>query len=205
MLNYSDLFNKSWNSIKDQLPLVAGLTLVYMVGLTALGTFHVFGALFTIPFGAGYLVCLLKVRNKETFSFQDILWGFQNFNRFLHLVLANFLVIFLLIAGSIFFVIPGIWFGVASSLTTAYLVLNDTDAVTALKSSLAAVKGHWWKMAGLISLIGLLFFAGAMCFLIGVLIAMPIAALLVIHAAEALASKAGASSTATSVLHVNPS
>ncbi|MFN7729779.1 MAG: hypothetical protein ACK5P7_11535 [Bdellovibrio sp.] len=214
MFTISDLFDKSWNAIKDQLALVAGLTLVYGVGLAAISMIPFAGSFLSAPFTAGYMVCLLKIRAKQDIDYNDVFWGFQNFNRFAQLLLAGFIVGILMILGFFFLVIPGIWFLVASSLTTAYLVLNDGDAITSMKKSLAAVQGNWWHVCGLLIVLGLLAFAGALCFFVGLLIAMPVATLMTLGAAEALSAKAdpatsGPGTTAPShgpsIITVNPS
>ena len=214
MFSISNIFDRSWNGIKDQLALTAGLTLVYLVGITAISMLPIVGGFLSAPFTAGYMVCLLKIRKNEDIDYNDVFWGFQNFNRFAQLLLGGFLVGFLLILATIFFVIPGIWFLVASSLTTAYLVLNDSDAVTALKKSLAAVKGRWWHVCLLMLALGLLTLIGMVCFLIGLLVTIPLVNLMILTAAEELegsapigaaSSSPGGPGSGPSVIKVNPS
>lgn len=207
---YSTLFNKSWDSLKNNLPLVAGLTLVYMVGLGAMSCLPVFGGFFTAPFTAGYMICLLRIRKNEVFGYTDVFWGFMNFSRFLQLLLASFLVGVITIAGTICLLIPGIWFAIASSFTTSYIVLNDTDAITAIKKSLAAVKGRWWFVFGLLLFCGLLAVLGALCFVIGLLLALPVSSMMILIAAEQLSTapqntEGPTVSSGPSVLNVNPS
>lgn len=212
-LSYNALLNRSWDSIKDQLPLVAGLTLVYFVGLGALNMIPFAGGFLTGPFTAGYMICLLKLRRREQIDYQDVFWGFLNLNRLLQLVVAGLLVGFLMILGFLLLIVPGIWFAVASTFTTAYIVLREDDAVTAMKKSLEAVKGRWWNVFGLLLIVALLMGAGALCFLIGLLVTTPLATLMVLLAAEELAPRpeqlgAGTSTSSTtgpSVMTVNPS
>lgn len=208
-LSYSSLFNKAWDGLKDQLPLVAGLTLVYFMGAIALGMIPFVGSFLSGPFTAGYMKCLLKIRNKEEIGYQDVFWGFLNLNRLAQLLVAGLLVGALTIAGFIFLILPGIWFAVASGLTTSYIVLTDTDAVTAMKKSLAAVKGQWWNIFGLFIFIGFLMVAGALCFLLGLLVATPISSMMLLLAAETLSPKTQpvqpSLTAGPSVMTINPS
>ncbi|MBX2995181.1 MAG: hypothetical protein KF681_10170 [Bdellovibrionaceae bacterium] len=214
MFSISAIFDKSWNGIKDQLALTAGLTLVYLVGITAIAMTPFIGSFLSAPFTAGYMICLLKIRRNEDIEYRDVFWGFQNFNRFAQLLLAGFLVGALTVVATIFFILPGIWFIIASSFTTAYMVLNDTDAVTALKKSLAAVKGRWWHIFVFMMALGLLALAGAICFFIGLLVTIPLVNMMTLTAAEELEEYARAGATPTSpgtpgsgpsVMTVNPS
>lgn len=208
-LSYSNLFNKSWDVIKDQLPLVAGLTLVYWVGALALSMVPVVGGFLSGPFTAGYMRCLMRIRDRQEIGYEDVFWGFMNLNRLAQLLVLGLIVGVLTVLGFIFLVVPGIWFAVASSLATAYLVLADTDAVTALKKSLAAVKGQWFEVFVLLLILGCLFVAGALCFILGLLVTTPLAVMMLLQTAESLAGKTGAPTTPAphgpSVINVNPS
>lgn len=205
-LSINDTFNKSWDAIKNNLPLVAGLTLVYGVGIAAISMIPIVGNFLSTPFTAGYMYCLIKIRRGDSIDYPDVFWAFMDFNRLGQLLLAGVITGFLTVIGFILLVVPGVWFIVASSLTTAFLVLKDTDALTAIRLSKDSVRGNWWKVLLLLIAMGLLVFAGMMCFLIGVLIALPVSSLMLVTAAETLSGSDNKDpqSSSSSVFTVNP-
>lgn len=73
---YFEVFEKSWSSIKDNLGLVAALTLVYYLSNLSMAVFTIAGPLLSGWFFSGYLVCLIKIKNKETIGFKDFFWAF---------------------------------------------------------------------------------------------------------------------------------
>lgn len=202
----TELLNRSWDQIKNQLPLTAGLTLVFVMGVAGAGSIEVFGWFLGIFISAGYTACLLRLRAGAQFDFNDFLWAFKNFSRVINLVLATFLKTALLIAGLICFVIPGIFVMVATSLTDVLLVKNDLDGVAAIKKSMALIKGNWWSMAGVLAVVLLLNIVGLLCFLIGVLVTIPLSFLILIETVEALEKSSGQGPTMTpsSFVPVNP-
>lgn len=213
-LGVGQIFERSWNTIKDQVALVAGLSLVAVMGMAVAGSIPVLGWALNAVIGAGYVACLLRLRRGEQFDFQDFLWAFQNMNRLIHVVLAAVMVFAAVIFGTILVIIPGIWIYVMLSLSTVIQVRDDKDAVAALKGSYELVTGDWWKVFGLILFVAGLNLLGAMCFLIGLLVTLPISYLMLLELSEDLARRkpgalgpVAASSTAppASNFQVNPS
>ncbi|GIL17535.1 MAG: hypothetical protein BroJett040_12860 [Oligoflexia bacterium] len=184
-ISVSSIFNKSWAAMKDQLPLVAGLTLVNAVALMTLSMIPLLGAFLSAPISAGYIVCLLKIRKGEAFEYKDFFWGFQDFNRLLHLALLNVLIFLAVLVGVILLVIPGIYVGVAMAMSTQVFVLRKQDAVEAFKYCLQLVSGRWWKTFWILIVIGLIMLAGAICFAIGLLVSTPLVTLMLVHMVEA--------------------
>lgn len=185
-LVYSEIFDSAWKSIKDDLALSAGLTLVFLVAAGVCSKIPFVGTIVSLPLGAGYIRCLLKIRAKETMGYGDFFWGFSNLNRLLHLILLNLLIGIGGAIGLVLLVIPGVWWFVATGFGLQIFVLKDVDAVEALKSSLALVKGRWWNVFGLTLTGGLLVMAGFICLFVGALIAIPVATLAMVFAAEKL-------------------
>ncbi len=190
-LNYSEILNVAWGHIKNDLPLVAALTLVSMTGLAVCNSLAPLGNLLSFPFLAGYLRCLLKIRNRETIGYSDFFWGFLNFNRLLHLGLANLLVGLGFIFGLIFLLFPGIWWLIASSFALQLMVLKDLDSVGAIQKSLALVKNRWWNVFGFTLLIAMINIVGTLCFFVGVLISIPVSAMAALGAVEFLMKESG--------------
>jgi hypothetical protein len=185
-LIFSDILGSAWKGIKEDLALVGGLTLVYFVGLAVAGQVPLIGVLFSMPLTAGYFRCLLKIRHREVIGFEDFLWGFWNFNRFLHLILLYAFVWLGGLVGFVLLVIPGIWWFVVTSFSSQIIVLKHVDSVEAIKKSMALVEGRWWNIFGFGFKIFLVNLAGLLCFFIGLLVAFPVTAMAGLIAAEKL-------------------
>lgn len=183
-LAYSEVLDSAWKSLKDDLALVAGLTFVWLVGAGLVNAIPMLGNVLSFPLLAGYVRCLLKIRAKENFGYEDFFWGFLNFNRLLHLVLANLLIGLGMVVGLILLLVPGIWWIIASFFTLQNMVLKDVDSVGAIQTSMQQVKGRWWNIFGFALVIGLLNIAGALCFFVGLLVSIPVSALAVVIATE---------------------
>lgn len=186
MIKISEAFDKSWNDIKDNLPLVAGLSLVFFFAIGASSFVPFMGAFIGAPLAAGYKYCLIKIRNKQEIGYQDFFWCFLDFNRFLQMTVMTFITLFLTIVLCFCLLLPGIWYAVAVSLSTSYFVLDGgKDGIAAIKKSTAAIKGHWWYFFLACLFAGVLSLAGMICFVIGLLLTTPIISLMFLHFAEA--------------------
>jgi uncharacterized membrane protein len=155
------------------------------------------------PFTAGYIRCLLRIRANEPLDYNDLFWGFSDLNRFIHLVLVSFLASALTIVGLICLIIPGIYLMVATMVSTQVMVLQNLDAVESIKKSMALVRGRWWWFSGLTFIIGFLNVIGALFFLLGLFITIPLSNLVLIHVVEMLSDKKETPRVG-SLLAVNP-
>jgi uncharacterized membrane protein len=189
-LIYSEIFNEAWNSLKADLALVVGLTAVYGFGIWVLSHIPFVNFLFIAPIAVGYMRCLMQIRKKEVIGFNDFLWAFTDFNRFLHVVILNILVWLGAGFGMLLLIIPGIWFIVATAFSTQIFTLHKPDAVEAIKTSLDVVKGRWWNIAGFVFVLGLINLAGMICLFIGILISWPLTTMATLLATEKLMANA---------------
>ncbi|PWU14298.1 MAG: hypothetical protein C5B49_13380 [Bdellovibrio sp.] len=187
-MNYTAIFEAAWMATRSQLSLVAGLSLVYLLATGGMGALHVFGWPAMKLISAGYIACLLKVRKGETFDFEDFFWSLLSFRRFIAVLLSETLSGAIIILGLIFLLVPGIYFSVVWSLMSVLLVRDDLDPIEAMKKSYELVQGRWWFVAGVVGFIGLLNVVGALCFLLGLLVTIPVSFFATIFAAEALAA-----------------
>lgn len=185
-LSFGELFDRSWAPLKKQLPLVAVLSLVFFLGLGAASRISYVGWLLNAPLSAGFIACLIRIRRSEAFDFADFFWAFQNMNRFLNVVLASVLSTIICVMGFVFLIIPGIWISVALSLSTVLLVRGDLDAIGALRKSYDLVKGNWWNVFGVLILVFFLNILGALCFLVGLLVSIPMSWMIFLELAEDL-------------------
>ena len=197
-LKYSEVIEESWKSIRDQLPLTAGLSLVFMAGMAVLFYIPVVGHILMAPFALGYLKCLIQIRKKENFGYSEFFWAFSNLNRFIHSALLGFLIT-LGYLGFILLLVPGIWWFVVSSFSNVIFISGTEDCIEAIKKSMQLVQDRWWNVAGLIGAFSLLNLAGAMFFFIGVIISLPVTTLGLYIAFEKLVLRIPPASEAVTV------
>jgi uncharacterized membrane protein len=94
---------------------------------------------------------------------------FDGFNNYVNVILANLLVFGLVIIGIVVFIVPGIYIGCRLAFTS-YLVMDEgMDPVAAVEASWRLTKGHAWKIFLLGFLSILIFIAGLLLLVIGVL------------------------------------
>ncbi len=184
---YSEIFDQAWKDMKSYIPLVAGLTLVYFLGASVASMIPYAGAALGAGLTGGYIVCLLRIRDGKDIGFSDFFWSFMNLSRFIHQVILSTIIFIGSLFGMLLFVIPGVWFIVASHLS-AYIFVTQpegaNDAIGAVRSSINLTKDHWWQMFGLLGLIGVLNLFGILCFFFGVLVSVPLSVLVMIRAME---------------------
>lgn len=211
MIKISEAFDRSWNDIRAELPIVAGLTVVLFMAIAALAVIPFVGSFVNNPFMISYKHCLNRIRHKQQIDYSDFFWAFMDFNRFLQVVVLTIVISVLTIIFFILFFFPGIWFAVASSLYASIFVLDGgKDGIGSIKKSLALVKGHWWTVFLFCIFSMFLTVLGAMCFLIGVLVTTPIICLMFIHLTESLEKESpqidsfASGSTGTASFQVRP-
>lgn len=181
------IFNQSWEVVRKNLGLCMGLTFLMFLVVGTIKFVPLIGNLILVPFQLGYLRCLWQIKNGKEFDYPDFFWGWMDINRLGHVILLQMLVGIFTIFGFILFIIPGIWVAVATSLAMpAFLFSTEPDALGAIKESMAMVKGRWWEAFGFICVIGLIMLVGAMIFGIGLLVACPLVALMILHLTDQL-------------------
>lgn len=203
---YTELLQKGWDFTKADLALTAGLTLVYCLGLGALGYVDYWGYPISVFISAGYVACLIQMRAGKSFDFKDFFWAFQSFERLIHVLLTSILRSGIIIVGLCLLIVPGIYWSVTTSLADIVVVKEDTDCITALKRSMQLIKGRWGYMAGLLCVCMLLNLVGFMCFLVGVFVTIPLSFHILLSATEAFAtgiSPTSPTSTDASFIRVN--
>ncbi len=180
IIRYGEIFDKAWAQMRDRLPLVAALSLLYCLAGSVLSQVPGLGLFLSGFIHAGYVVCLIQIRDKNEMTFSDFFWAFTDFNRLLQLTLLGLIYYGMVIGGLVLLVVPGIYLLVALSLSSTYFVTRKQDAVESIKASMRLITHHWWSMAGLFILVGMLNIAGAICFLIGLLISLPMSVYIVL-------------------------
>lgn len=187
-MTYTDLLQRSWGRVNENLVFIMGLTLATVLGSAVLAMIPFVGSFFSSIFALGYTFCLIQMNQKKPIGYQDFFWPWMDFNRFLKILILNFFTGLGTLIAFLLLIIPGFWWIVATMFSSACFVLgsqeNGGDPVAAIKNSMSIVKGRWWFFAGLALIIGILNVIGALCFLIGILVTIPVSAFMVIEVVQ---------------------
>lgn len=205
---YGHYIRISWDSIKGNFPIFAAIGLLMILSFSSLNLFPIVGSTLGSLLLFGYFVALKKLVNSEELGFQDILWPFMDFKRFLQGIFLIFTHSIGILIGSVLLIIPGIWLAVRWSLAFCIFPMMKPEEVNgwrALKISSDLVKGNWWWFAGLLIVIALLNLAGLLFFGIGLLISLPMSALILIYVVQDLYSSSLPSDSALKTDPTSPS
>lgn len=195
-----EAFKKAWKFSKENILVLIGLTSV--IGLISWileiwwkgmdKTFHsgqialciafllayILTSLISALAQIGYTKILLKLYDgeevdpRDIFGFYDRLWNF---------VVLSFLYGFIVLAGTILLVVPGIIFAIKYGYASYFVIDQNMRPVEALKASAKITQGKKWKLtffgalSVIINLVGMLFFR------VGFLFTMPFTVLASIH------------------------
>jgi uncharacterized membrane protein len=94
------------------------------------------------------------------------------------------------IAGLILLIVPGVIFALMFLFANYLVVDRGMKPIEAMKESKRITSGKKWKLLGFVLLIALLNIAGAIAFVVGLLVTIPITYLAMVHVYRTLAHKA---------------
>jgi hypothetical protein len=203
-LVYSDVFKEAWEALKGDLALVAGLTAVYIFGIWVVNYIPFVNFIVVGPLIMGYTRCLIQIRKKEVIGYNDFFWAFTDFNRLAHAVILGILGSIGTAIGFVLLIVPGIWFLVSNSFSSAIFLTLKPDGIEAIKMSMDLVRGRWWNIAGFMFMIFLINLAGGLCFVIGLLVTVPVSMLSTVIALEKI-TEVYATPTPATEAPANPS
>ncbi|MDB5189443.1 MAG: hypothetical protein JWL82_400 [Parcubacteria group bacterium] len=113
---------------------------------------------------------------------------FMRFKLYWVFLAASILVSFLTIVGLVLLIIPGIIVMTMLCFTATLIVDRNLGPIEAIKESARLTKGNRWKIFLLLIVVVLLNIVGAIALIVGVLIAMPISMLALVHAYRTLST-----------------
>jgi len=143
-------------------------TVVLGTGLLGIVLFA-YGLLIAAPVEYGTAFAYLKAARGDKLEIRDMFAAFRNY---WNAVLANLLVGVIVTIGMVLLIVPGIIFACKLAFTPYLVVDQKMGVIEAVKESWRMTNGHAWQ----VFLIGLLAIpisiAGAICFGVGIIIAM---------------------------------
>jgi len=95
------------------------------------------------------------------------------------------------VVGLVLFIVPGIIALLVFLFAPVIVIDQGLGPIEAMKESMRITRGHLWPLLGLVVLLVLLVFAGIVALFVGVLVAIPVAMLSLVHAYRALLFQAG--------------
>lgn len=130
--------------------------------------------LIAAPLTAGMMMIGIKIARDEKTSATEV---FAHFDKLLPLVVANILMTILVTIGLFLLVLPGIYLAVAYMLTLPLIVDKNLGPWQALETSRKAITKHWFAFFGFLIVAVLLYVAGALPLLIGLIWVLPLLAI----------------------------
>jgi hypothetical protein len=123
-------------------------------------------------FTAGLYRYTLKLLHSEPASIRDLFAGFSEAPG--TLILAGLAITILTMAGFFFFILPGIYFGIALTFTYPLILEKKLAFFPAMEVSRRVITRNWWRMLLLMLAAALFSLMGIVALFIGIILTLPI-------------------------------
>ncbi|WHI45142.1 hypothetical protein ACJJIW_07630 [Microbulbifer sp. JMSA004] len=124
----------------------------------------------TAPIMAGSMMVCIKIARGEKTSATEV---FSYFDKIVPLGLAMVLLYFFVTIGFYLLVIPGIYLSVAYMMALPLVVDHNLSPWQAMEASRKAITKNWFTFFGLLLVMMVIYIAGSLLFLIGLIFALP--------------------------------
>jgi hypothetical protein len=156
---------QGWQMVKADIGTFIVLTIVFAV-LNGMVPMILQG-----PLIAGFQIfCMKKLLNRRT-DFADL---FKGFNFFVPALIASLLITLLVGCGTLFCIIPGLVVAAMFKFTFLFIVDKRMDFWPAMQASHAVVKSDYFGFTMFLLLMILVDILGALCCIVGLLVAVPV-------------------------------
>lgn len=190
LLNIKDIIQAAWGNYKRLWVFCSGTFFlawlsVFIPGLISVylgvnhpiaqGVVRVIQAFLHVWVFLGFTsICILVMKNKTVsvsilYSQGRKLWKF---------IIAYIIYSLILLVGFMLLIVPGVIWSIQYSMYYLYIVEKNMQPVEALQASSAATYGHKWYLASLFSIVLLINIAGLLCFIVGLLVTVPLSMLM---------------------------
>lgn len=133
--------------------------------------YQVLVAIAGAPLGAGIIMVGIKIARDESASATEV---FAHFDKIVPLAAGMIMVYFLITIGFLLLVLPGIYLAVAYTLALPLIVDKNLGPWQALETSRQAITKHWFGFFGFLIVCLLLYIAGAIPLMIGLIWVIPL-------------------------------
>lgn len=154
------------------------------------------GVIFNIIFGIGLIKIYLKFCDNEVGDLGDLFSG-RNLKLFFSYLLVSIVYTFIIIAGLILIIVPGIIWGIQFQFCTFLVVDKGMNPAEALKKSSSITKGAKWDLFVFGLLMLLINLVGMLALFIGLFVTIPITMLALTFVYRKLLAQSETAQTAT--------
>jgi serine/threonine protein kinase/tetratricopeptide (TPR) repeat protein len=214
VLNIRSCLRRGWALVRNDFWPLVGMSAFVLVVLSAVSSFEmvwssgnasgnpsgktsILGILLSGPLMGGLYLYFLKKIRREAAGLETAFTGFRQ--PLPHLVIGGFLASLLTVLGFVCLILPGVYLFVAWIFVFPLIVDRRLDFWPAMRLSRQVIKKHWWKIFGLLAVLGLINLAGIAACGVGLFITFPITFAALTYAYEDITgpvkSPAGASSS----------
>lgn len=187
-LNYSELIKLTWRRVHGELPLFAGVGLLFIFVQVFTTQLPLIGGILSWPLTVGLFRVIHVLDRQGELEFSAFFWPFLDKQRLLRIFVVGWWQTLLLILGFLLLLIPGIWLSVAVGFVMPYFAVSSRQGEKwdeALRWSIRKVKAiGWWRVFGLFWVIGLLNLVGVLALGFGLLVTIPMSLLMVLRVVE---------------------
>lgn len=171
---FSDLLKESWQSLKQQLGLGIGITILFLAAGILLNRLPLIGILLGFLLNPGYILFLNAIRTNDNPNANHLLWLFSDFNRILQFLALSVLTMVIVSLGLVLLLIPGIYLFITLTFSQIIFLLEKPDAISSMKQSMALVKNRWWYIHNIYLWLFLLNLGGFLALGVGLLVTIPL-------------------------------
>jgi uncharacterized membrane protein len=171
-----DSIQKGWEYFKAQ-PLNSLAFTMLIFSIQAVSTFYLddFSLLISIivspPLTAGFFLIANRISRGVEVQFSHFFEGFSYWGILIVTSLVSGILTFL---GILALVIPGIYLAVAFTFAVPFALYSGTDFWTSLELSRKLITMNWWKFFGFVIVLAIFNIVGLLCFLVGILVTIPV-------------------------------
>ncbi|MEZ4775371.1 MAG: hypothetical protein R3D00_19460 [Bacteroidia bacterium] len=182
-----DYINRGWQLFTaDPWPLI-GFYFLLMFGSIIVSLIPFVGSIgmmiISPVLSAGMYIYIDKIAKGEDRSFNDF---FSAFNLLGQLFLGNFIGGMLTMLGVLFFIIPGIYLGVAYALVLPLITFAGLEFWPALETSRKVITKNWWAFFGFFIVVGFIVVSGILLLGVGIFATIPLGTCITYAAYEAI-------------------
>lgn len=180
----TDTLRDAWHLFKKHLTFFIGMAVISII--LGYGSNHLHWALQIVVGIISYLwgiiwlkVSLAAARGEEyQLSFGSIQGMIPSFKEALTLIGVSILSGLIVIVGLIALIIPGLYFIFRVAFATLVCIDRKEGIRASVRTSWRITKSHYWKVVAVVLVTGLLYLCGAILFGVGLLVAYPLASIL---------------------------
>lgn len=180
-----NLFKKEWQF------LIVAIILMFLIGVydgffgvteeqyaTSNILTTIFAQIVSVIFTIGFIRVLVDIVNGQSATYTRFFSAFSDVKMIVFYVVTTILIVLITLSGFIFFIIPGVIAAIRASLAPYVLITQNVGPIDAVKKSFAITKGNFWFLFRVYLTCGALSILGVIALGVGLLIAIPVTALM---------------------------